>query len=36
MKNVKKIYITIEDYNLAQKVKSELVGSLISKTNKCR
>lgn len=31
---LEKKYITMEDYNLAQKVKSELVGSLISKTNK--
>lgn len=31
---LEKKYITIEDYNLAQKVKSELVDSLISKTNK--
>lgn len=31
---LEKKYITTEDYNLAQKVKSELVDSLISKTNK--
>lgn len=31
---LEKKYITIENYNLAQKVKSELIDSLISKTNK--
>ncbi len=31
---LEKKYITMDDYNLAQKVKSELIDSLISKTNK--
>ena len=31
---LKKKYITIDDYNLAQKTKSELIDSLINKTNK--